>query len=217
MENVSLQAPSRGITCCSQAKTLLVEDHPIYREGLHMILSFSKIDCEVVAEASNVRQAIDWLETHPEGIDLAILDYFLPDGTAIDVLRKVKKLNPNAKVLVITGEVDRIEVRATVSGLADGFISKDIQSAELINVINAIMRDRQVGHYALENEKGEELTRRETDIIKRYAQGKNTRQIAQELDISVRTVETHKNNIYSKLDINSNAELIKYAILNGLL
>ncbi len=182
-----------------------------------MILSFSKIDCEVVAEASNVRQAIDWLETHPEGIDLAILDYFLPDGTAIDVLRKVKKLNPNAKVLVITGEVDRIEVRATVSGLADGFISKDIQSAELINVINAIMRDRQVGHYALENEKGEELTRRETDIIKRYAQGKNTRQIAQELDISVRTVETHKNNIYSKLDINSNAELIKYAILNGLL
>lgn len=203
-------------------KVLLVEDHPIYREGLHMILSFSSLKCEVVAEASNVRQTISWLEAHPESIDLAILDYFLPDGNAIDVLATVKSLNPKAKVLLITGEVDKAEVRQSVMDKVNGFISKDVQSSELIKIVTSIMEgsnqcEPKKDVSSDEKSNKSELTQREIEIIKLCTQGMNIRQIANELHISHRTVERHKDNIYSKLGINSTTEMIKYAILNGLL
>ena len=170
-----------------------------------------------MAQAANVKQAIDWLEVHPEGIDLALLDYFLPDGNAIDVLNMLKRMCPKAKVLVITGEVERPEVRKAVEGRVDGLISKDVQSVELLKTVASIMNDGTHSGNWSESKKNNGLTRRETEIVRYSTQGKNTREIAEALGISPRTVESHKDSIYSKLGINTNAELIKYAVLNGLL
>lgn len=200
-----------------KTRILIVEDHPIYLEGLQLILTFSQFDCEIVAQAANVKQAIDWLESHPEGVDLAILDYFLPDGNAIDVLNMLKRMCPKAKALVITGEVERPEVRKAVEGRVDGLISKDVQSVELLKTVASIMNDGIHSGNWSESKKNNGLTRRETEIVRYSAQGKNTREIAEALGISPRTLESHKDSIYSKLGINTNAELIKYAVLNGLL
>lgn len=194
-------------------RIFLVEDHPIYREGLHLILSFSGIDCEIVAEACNVKQAVEWLDAHPQCVDLAILDYFLPDGTADKVIKAIRALSPKAKILVITGEVDRDEVRKNVKGKVDGFISKDVQSAELVKIVTSLME----GPTGNTPDKTLDLTQREIEIIRLCGQGKNTREIAKELYISHRTVERHKNNICNKLGLKTSAELLKFAVLHGLL
>lgn len=194
-------------------RILLVEDHPIYREGLHLILSFSKLVCEIVAEASDVDHAVAWLDAHPNSIDLAILDYFLPDGTASEILDAMKVSCPASKVLVITGEVDRPEVKKAVEGRVDGFISKDIQSSELLGMVTSIVDVNSIS----EMDKEPVFTQREMEIIKLCGQGKNTKQIADELFISHRTVERHKNNIFNKLGVNTTTDLMKYAVLRGLL
>lgn len=204
-------------------RILIVEDHPIYCEGLQLILTLSNINCEIVGQAANVRQAINWLETRTDGLDLVILDYFFPDGNASNVLTTLKKLFPQAKVLVITGEIDRPEVKASVEGKVDGFISKDIQPAMLPKMITSIMNSGNHPNAAaasvLADDRPEEkslLTQRELEVVRMCVQGKNPKQIAKELNISSRTVERHKNNIFGKLGVKSSSELLKYAVLNGL-
>lgn len=205
-------------------RIFIVEDHPIYSEGLQLILTLSNVNCEIVGQAANVGQAIDWLETHPEGLDLAILDYFFPDGNACNILKTLKKLSPQAKVLVITGEVERTEVRESIEGQVDGLISKDIQTSMLLKTITSIMNGKSCANAAMtstfedddENMKAL-LTQRELEVVRLCVQGKNPKQIAKELNISSRTVERHKNNIFVKLGINSSAGLLKYAVLHGLI
>ena len=84
----------------------MVEDHPLYRVGLRMALSYSGLDCAVVGEAENVSQAVTFIRDHPNDIDLILLDYYLSDGTGMDVLKTSKQVCPQVKVLLVTGEED---------------------------------------------------------------------------------------------------------------
>lgn len=196
-----------------------MEDHPIYREGLQLALSFSGINCTVVASAANVKEANEYIASHPEEIDLVMLDFFLPDGNGHDVVKMVKAHCPKAKVLIVTSDTGAPELACLVGEDISGIISKDVQSAEVADIVETVLRGNRYIGLALSGLKDDDtmLTQREMEIIRGCAQGKSARQIADELGISQRTAENHKGRIYNKLGIKSSAELVKFAIQRGLI
>ena len=198
---------------------LMVEDHPLYRVGLRMALSYSGLDCVLKAEAENVAQALDYLHQHSDEVDLILLDYFLPDGTGMDVLKEAKRMFPDIKVLLVSGEDNNPELDAMIQAGLNGFVSKDVTPQGLATVITSIFVGKDFFGHASEEaaaQKSESLTQRELDIIRLCALGKTSKEIADELFISARTVESHKNKIFNKLGCDSTTEMVNYAFLNGL-
>lgn len=203
-------------------KILLVEDHPLYRVGLHMALSYSGLACVLKSEAENVAQALDYLQHHSDEVDLILLDYFLPDGTGMDVLKVAKQRFPRIKVLLVSGEDNNPELDAMIQAGLNGFVSKDVTPQGLATVITSVFAGKDYfGHDSEElssegAQKSESLTQRELDIIRLCALGKTSKEIADELFISARTVESHKNKIFNKIGCDSTTEMVNYAFLNGL-
>ena len=203
-------------------RILLVEDHPLYRVGLHMALSYSGLACVLKSEAENVAQALDFLQHHSDEVDLILLDYFLPDGTGMDVLKVAKQRFPRIKVLLVSGEDNNPELDAMIHEGLNGFVSKDVTPQGLATVITSVFAGKDYfGHDSEElssegAQKSESLTQRELDIIRLCALGKTSKEIADELFISARTVESHKNKIFNKLGCDSTTEMVNYAFLNGL-
>ena len=205
-------------------RILLVEDHPLYRVGLHMALSYSGLDCVLKSEAENVAQALDYLQQHSDEIDLILLDYFLPDGTGMDVLKMAKQSFPKIKVLLVSGEDNNPKLDAMIQAGLNGFVSKDVTPQGLATVISSIFDGKDYFGPESENlhsdgttcSKSESLTQRELDIIRLCALGKTSKEIADELFISARTVESHKNKIFNKIGCDSTTEMVNYAFLNGL-
>ena len=203
-------------------RILLVEEHPLYRVGLHMALSYSGLACVLKSEAENVAQALDFLQHHSDEVDLILLDYFLPDGTGMDVLKVAKQRFPRIKVLLVSGEDNNPELDAMIHEGLNGFVSKDVTPQGLATVITSVFAGKDYfGHDSEELssegvQKNESLTQRELDIIRLCALGKTSKEIADELFISARTVESHKNKIFNKLGCNSTTEMVNYAFLNGL-
>ena len=201
---------------------LLVEDHPLYRVGLHMALSYSGLACVLKSEAENVAQALDYLQHHSDEVDLILLDYFLPDGTGMDVLKVAKQRFPRIKVLLVSGEDNNPELDAMIQAGLNGFVSKDVTPQGLATVITSVFAGKDYfGHDSEElssegARKSESLTQRELDIIRLCALGKTSKEIADELFISARTVESHKNKIFNKIGCDSTTEMVNYAFLNGL-
>ena len=203
-------------------RILLVEDHPLYRVGLHMALSYSGLACVLKSEAENVAQALDFLQHHSDEVDLILLDYFLPDGTGMDVLKVAKQRFPRIKVLLVSGEDNNPELDAMIHEGLNGFVSKDVTPQGLATVITSVFAGKDYfGHDSEELssegvQKNESLTQRELDIIRLCALGKTSKEIADELFISARTVESNKNKIFNKLGCDSTTEMVNYAFLNGL-
>lgn len=205
-------------------KILLVEDHPLYRVGLHMALSYSGLACVLKSEAENVAQALDFLQHHSDEVDLILLDYFLPDGTGMDVLKVAKQRFPRIKVLLVSGEDNNPELDAMIHEGLNGFVSKDVTPQGLATVISSIFDGKD--YFVQDSDphniegtsymKNDNLTQRELDIIRLCALGKTSKEIADELFISARTVESHKNKIFNKIGCDSTTEMVNYAFLNGL-
>ena len=204
-------------------RILIVEDHPIYREGMKMALSFSELKCVVVAALTKVKESIEYIESHPGEIDLVMLDYFLPDGSGLDVIKVIRERCPEAKVLVVTSAVDAPEVVSLWGEGINGIISKDVQADEVSGIVDSIMKgDRGMGRNVSNRESVASdddvcLTQREMEILKLCIRGRSAKQIALELFISPRTVDAHKRNIYSKLGISSSSDLLKVAFQKGLI
>ncbi|MBO6026726.1 MAG: response regulator transcription factor [Bacteroidales bacterium] len=208
-----------------QIKVLLVEDHPLYRIGLRMALSYSESDIVVIDEADCVQSAEKSLQQHVSEIDVILLDYFLPDGTGKDVVRMAKQYCPQAKILIISADTSNPEIMNLINEGINGFISKDITPKELSLVIASVYQGHnyfdkviieQQEEWMREQEKEESLSPREIDIIRLCAKGLTAKQIAEQLNISPRTVEKHKDRIFSRLCFNSTVELVNYAIRKGL-
>ncbi len=202
-------------------RILLVEDHPIYREGLQLALSFSGIDCIVVASTANVQEAVSFIKSHPDGIDLVMLDFFLPDGNGNDVIEALKKHGSNVKVLVVTSATDAPEVVRLAGQGIHGVIGKEVESSDLGNIILSIMNDEYCfGFNRMRNSPNDDedldLTPREAEVMRLFVQGKSAKQIANELCVSLRTVERHRENIYRKFNLNSITDMIKFALIRGV-
>jgi DNA-binding NarL/FixJ family response regulator len=207
-------------------RTLIADDHALVRAGIRALVE--KIEgVTVIAEAGKGSEAIDLIrELKP---DVVLLDITMPDGNGFDVLLHVQRNCPHTRVIVLTvHEAGEYAIRALREGAA-GFLPKSAASTELEQAIHTVVRgERYISpetsrKTVLEYGKGtrtdqfEALSPRQKEVLRLIAQGRTTKQIARTLEISVKTVESHRSQLMERLDIHDVAGLVRYAILVGLI
>lgn len=207
-------------------KLIIVEDQPICRLGIRMTLGNSSIRHCILDEFGTVAQAIEFLEKDGQGVDLILLDYVLPDGTGMDVIQTVKRLGLKAKVLILSGEAGGAILKQLLDAGVNGFMSKSVTPEEITVVINSVMEGRNYtgeGLMRIEDELKDDyetmksLTRREMELISLCATGLNTKQLAEEMNVTPHTIENMKSVVFAKVGVKSTNELILYAFRVGLI
>ena len=208
-------------------KVMIADDHSMIREGLKQLLELEG-DFEVIEEACDGEECVEKLQSVTP--DILLLDINMPKMNGLEVLQKMKDTRCRVKVLVLTvhNEVEYL-LKAVDIGV-NGYLLKDSESAELkkailsvvngedyiqpslIPVLNAKMIDRNK-----DNEKLEKLTKRELQVLKLVAIGKLNRQVADEMEISERTVKNHVSNIFKKIDVKDRTQAAVFAIRNNLI
>lgn len=209
-------------------RIVLADDHALIRHGVKKMIEEDPT-LKVVGEAADGLELIELLKTTPA--DLAILDISMPNLRGIEAIREVRKICPQIKVLMLTMHKGEQYLCSSFASGADGYLLKEDSDTELLP---AIARIRQGELYISPNlagefpedviasctsrndGSGEILTPRERQILQLVAEGVTSRDIADKLDISKRTVEHHRANMMKKLNIKRVADLIKYAIGRGL-
>ncbi len=202
-------------------KVLLVDDHPLFREGLKYRLTLDS-ELEVLAEAENGKQALEFLKTNE--FDVVLMDINMPEMDGMYVLELIKEQDIDCKVLMLSMHDNKEYILGAMRHGADGYILKDVPGNELIEAIKKVAVGKhyfsaEVTEILSKEIAGEQrgiVTRREQLVLRLISHGLNNKGIAQDLNVSVRTVETHKRNIKQKLNIDTTAGLIRYAIDYGL-
>ena len=215
----------------TKIKILVVDDHPLVRFGVISQLKTSH-EFEVVGEAEDGEEAVQKAEKLSP--DLILMDLFLPGLSGIEATKIIRKKFPAIRVLVLTGYENRDYVYQIVNSGADGYILKDAEKQQIFDAIRAVMRGEKffsprvskliIDDFVKKAEGKQDdgsrdatLTKREKEILILVCEGMTNQQIADKLFISPRTVDTHRTNIMSKLDIHEVASLVRYAIEQGLI
>ena len=207
-------------------RILIVDDHAVFRSGLRRLLDAEE-DLEVVGEAPNADRAVfEALEARP---DVVLMDLVMPEKGGIEGMPAVLQAVPEAKALVLSMQDDPRYVRAAFDAGASGYVLKDAADTEVVAAIRAVADGERYVHPALgarlvaadaeERRRAEQdpLSEREREVLRLLALGHTNQEIAKQLYISVRTAETHRAHIMQKLGLSSRAELVRYAIAEGLL
>ena len=207
---------------------LLVDDHKIMREGLRSMLE-KQDGIKVVAEAEDGTSAIKL--AGELRVDMVIMDIAMPDMNGIEATQQIVEKHPDIKVVALSMHTERRFVAEMLKAGASGYLLKDSAFDELAHAIRIIHEGKTylspgitgvlVEDYMQQlsgggNSASSNLSAREWEVLQLIAEGLATREIARRLDVSVKTIETHRHNIMNKLDIRSVAELTKYAIREGL-
>jgi two-component system, NarL family, invasion response regulator UvrY len=206
-------------------RVLIADDHQLVRQGLTRILS-AEPDLTVVAEAGDSTATIAMVESHPA--DVLLLDLTMPGGGGVEVLRELRHRFPALKVLVLTMHAeDQFAVRVMRAGAA-GFLTKDAAGDQLVQAIHTVYtRGKYVTASVAEKlaldldqttprVRREELSDRERQVLVGIAAGQSLTGLAQSMLLSVKTVSTYRTRLLLKLDLHSNADLVKFAIETGL-
>jgi DNA-binding NarL/FixJ family response regulator len=210
-------------------RLLIADDHKMMREGLKALIS-KEPGMSIVGEADNGEETVNL--AHKTTPHVAVIDVTMPDLNGIEATRKIIKDNPNVKVVGLSGHPDRHFVREMLKAGASAYILKQTAFDELIRAIHEVMAGRTylspevtqglVDSYVRSSpRKGENpafatLTDREREALQLLAEGRSSKEIADKMGVSVKTVETHRRNIMEKLNLHSVAELTKYAIREGV-
>ena len=212
----------------AQIRVLLVDDHTLFRQGLRSLLEAQR-DMVVVGEAWNGREAIaEALKLNP---DVVVMDIAMPILNGLEATRHLTKQNSDIKVLVLTTHAYEENIPELIEMGAYGYLFKDADCGELALAIRKVHQGnayfspslsartiqdylrRARGHSSPKNKV---LSSREHEILQLVAEGYSNRKVAEQLFISPKTVEAHKASIIQKLDMRGSAELVKYAVLRGL-
>jgi DNA-binding NarL/FixJ family response regulator len=210
-------------------RIVLAEDHTILREGLRALLSADP-NFEIVGEARDGRDAVRCVEKLVP--DLMLMDLSMPRMSGMDAIREIKKRYPEIKVIALTVHKTEEYLLTTLKAGADGYVLKDSTFKELAMAINNVMEgkpylspgvsEKVIEGYLVGKESSrsvsswETLSQREREVLKLIAEGYKNKEIAEDLCISLKTVEKHRANLMKKLDLHNAAALTVYAVDKGL-
>ena len=202
-------------------RVVIVDDHPMVAEGIQSVLE-SFDDIEVVGTLTNGREAVDQMKTLAP--DVILMDLNMPEIGGLTATEMLLEANPDTRILILSMHDSPEYISTALSHGAVGYILKDVPTDEIKTAIDTVMRGERYlctgAQGSLEPPAGDErepLTSREQTVLLQLAQGKSNKEVALALNISVRTVETHRKNIKRKLGISSTAGLTRYAMEHGVL
>jgi len=203
---------------------VLADDHAVVRSGLRMLLE-AEPDIEVVAEAGDVDQARRYTLGHKPAI--LVLDLNMPGGSSLEAIPRIGEASPDTAVVVLTMQDDPAFAREALRAGARGYVLKHSAGTELVQAIRAAAAggtwlNPDLGARMAAAPEGPvgvlaELSERELEVLRLIALGHTNNEIAEQLFLSVRTVETHRAHIQQKLGVSTRAELVRYALDNDLL
>jgi DNA-binding NarL/FixJ family response regulator len=203
-------------------RVLIVDDHALMRSGLRSRLA-SETDIDTVGEAESAERAV--IKARALQPDVVLLDLLMPRASGYEAIAGVAKVSPQSKVLVCSAMAAASSVRQALAAGADGFVGKRASDVDLVAAIRRVADgesyvDPALGAKLVVSETAalrEPISERERDVLHLLALGYTNPEIAKKLFISVRTVDTHRAHIMGKLELSSRAELVLYALANGLI
>jgi two-component system, NarL family, response regulator NreC len=207
-------------------RVLIVDDHAVVRTGIRLLL-VREDDLEPVGEAGSGREAI--FEARSTKPDVILMDVVMPEGNGLEFIPTLRKEHPETKVLVLSMQDDPRYVREAFAAGASGYVLKEAADVEVVQAIREVARGGRYVHpelgarliaadaAAARRAEEDPLSEREREVLRLLALGHTNQEIAKQLYISVRTAETHRAHIMQKLQLSSRAELVRYAISQGLL
>ena len=200
---------------------ILADDHVLFRQGVKKIIE--EVDSfKVVGEANDGLELLELMKKSSP--DLVILDISMPNLRGLEAAREIKALYPRVKILLLTMHKKRDFLQEGVEADVDGFLVKEDADTELLQAVEAIRRGQKFFSPLLSEKladlvrtsgKADPLTRREKEIVKLLAEGKNSKEIAELLYISIYTVRRHRDNIMRKLEFKGLADLVRFALEQG--
>ena len=205
-------------------RVLIVDDHPVTRDGLRAALSTSD-EIEIVGEASNGEEAVTMAaELTP---DVVFMDVRMPGMSGIEATQEIRKANPDTKIILFTVEESRSVLAEAIRAGVSGYLLKESSASELVHAAQLAMKGDAVIHPSLTRAFIEEvqyidqrpeapLSRRESQILQKIAWGATTKEVAHDLGISPHTVKTHLERIFEKLGANDRAQAVAIALRRHL-
>ncbi len=207
-------------------RVILADDHALVRAGFRALLQ--ELGLQVVAEASNGRDVLQQAAQYP--VDVVLMDIAMPELNGLEATARLKEQFPNVRVVILSMHANIEYVRRALRAGASGYLLKNAKAAELETALTAVAQgatylspavarivaadyrggDRELGPWR------SELTRREGEVLRLVAAGRLNREIAEQLSVSERTVERHTSSLLRKLALRNRAELVSYAVRNGL-
>ncbi len=212
-------------------RVLLADDHAVLRAGLRTLFN-AEPDIEVVGEAADGEETIRRsCETAP---DVVLMDITMPGLSGLEATQEIRRLKPETKVLVLTMHEDESYLYRMIRAGASGYLPKKVADTELLEAIRATYRGENFIHSSMtsgvvtgmrqtdtgttvESKDKDVLSRRETEVLQLLAMGHTSQEIADRLFVSIKTVETYKARVKEKLGLKGRAELVRYAVGQGLM
>ena len=206
---------------------VMADDHVMVRSGIKAALERKSKDIQVVAEVSNGKELLALPKDLQ--VDIFLVDISMPILNGIEATKKLKRLRKDAKVIILSMYDDRVSVERAIRAGANGFVIKVSTIEEVINAIEDVSKGKfflcsSISNYVFEGflskasgkRSAHTLTAKEKEILQLVAEGYSSRKIADEFGLSLNTVHVHRNNIMHKLKIHKQADLIRYAIKEGI-
>lgn len=215
----------------SPIRVAIADDHALLRKGIVSLLEKAE-GITIIGEMSSGEEAVNFASEHTP--DVFLLDIVMRGMTGIEATRWIKEQTPQVKIILISSEVNKDFISAGIKSGIDGYLNKDIDRATLITAIQTVIKGeryfspeitalvfqdfflKEKDGKGLPSKKKTGLSKREEEVLTLIASGKSLREIAEDLFISIKTVETHKLHIQDKLTLTNTAQLVKYAIEKGL-
>ncbi|UCC94622.1 MAG: response regulator transcription factor [Candidatus Omnitrophota bacterium] len=211
-------------------RVIIADDHPVAREGIKAVIERKEKDIEVIGEASNGNGALKMAKNNPA--DIYILDISMPILNGIETTHRLIKMDPKSKIIILSIHDNRTFVEKVLKCGAKGYVLKENATEELIQAIrqvysNGFFLSPKISkfivqgflgkrHNYAEYKKAVHLTLKEREILQLIAEGFTNKEIARQLKLSLNTAHVHRNNIMRKLDIHRQADLIRYALKEGI-
>lgn len=195
----------------------IIDDHKVVRDGIKAIL-LGKPDIQVIGEAASLMEARTKLASIQP--DIIFYDLKLPDGNGVDLFIEIKENLPAAKAVILTSEPNPQDLQRAKDSGADAFLTKDIDTSEYFLALDKVITGGKHISAAfaetLLNKKAD-YTPKEIEVLKGFSDGLSYKEIGAQLNISPRTVETHKNNLLKKMEVKSIIEMVRIAIREGII